>query len=489
MSSRKVGARKPLARLTFFTALLGNLAHPSAEAAQVRIYRTLVAFLVLVFLVGGASRADVQSLMILRPLAVLACGFALLSITAEHLARYRALLWVTLLIFLLAGIHLIPLPPAIWQSLPGRDVVVDIDSAVGIKNIWRPITMSPVAGANAFFALFVPLAVLLMAIQLDSTHLKKLVLPVLILGALSGIIGIFQTAGDPRGMLYFYRITNNGSAVGLFSNRNHQAVLLATLFPLLALFASQSMKTENAIKMRFALALGTAIMIVPLLFVTGSRLGLLLGALGIASGWFIYRRPEATGVRQRTERKSYVTPIVGGLAVMLLGLMTVMASRAEALKRLVGTNVGEEDRTQAWGLISKMAWDHMPIGTGSGAFVELYRQVEPVSSLTPVYFNHAHNDWLEVWMTFGVPGVLLMALAAVVYLLGLRRLSFRGKRIDSTMLMAQAGAAILFLFALASFVDYPLRTPSLACLFVLACCWMRSGIGGSFITAGNGRRD
>lgn len=489
MSSRKAGARKPLARTTFLTAVFGNLVHPSAESAQSRIYWALVAFLVLVFLIGGASRSDVQSLIVLRPLAVLACGFALLSIRTEHLAKYRALLWLTGLIFLLAGIHLVPLPPSIWQSLPGRDVINDIDNAVGIKDVWRPITMSPVAGANAFFSLFVPLAVLLMAIQLKSDQLKRLVLPVLILGALSGIIGIFQAVGDPRGMLYFYRITNNGSAVGLFSNRNHQAVLLVTLFPLLALFASQSMKTENAIKMRFALALGTAIMIVPLLLVTGSRLGLILGVLGIASGWFIYRRPEATGARQRTERKSYVAPIVVGLAVILLGLMTVMASRAEALKRLIGTNVGEEDRTQAWRLVSRMAWDHMPIGTGSGSFVELYRQIEPVSDLTPVYFNHAHNDWLEVWLTFGVPGVLLMVMVAIFYVLSLRRIRLTGRRTDSTLAMAHAGAAVVSLFALASFVDYPLRTPSLACLFVLGCCWMHTGIRASSITAGNVRHD
>lgn len=489
MSSRPIGARKPLARLSLLTAKLGNWAGLSANDAQKRVYWVLIAYLFLVFAMGGASRADVQSLIVLRPLAVLVCGFALLSLRAEHLKKYRALVGMAGLIFLLAAIHLVPLPPAIWQALPGRDIVAGIDKAVGIGNVWRPLTMVPTSGANALFSLFVPLAALLLAIQLNTEQLKKLVIPILALGTLSGVLGIFQAAGDPKGSLYFYRITNNGSAVGLFSNRNHQAVFLTSLFPVLALFASQSMKTDSAIKMRFALAIGAATLLVPLLLVTGSRLGLLLGVLAIVSGWFIYRRPGATGVRQRTERKNYTLLVVGALGVMLLLLVTVLASRAEALKRLVGMNFAEEDRTKAWSLVSRLAWDHMPVGTGSGSFVELYRMVEPVASLAPVYFNHAHNDWLEVWMTFGVPGILLMLLAIVAYLLGLRRLPPRGTQVDSSSMLAQAGAILVLLFGLASVVDYPLRTPSLACLFVIACCWMCSGLRDSAISAGKARRD
>jgi O-antigen ligase len=488
MPSRKDSARKPLARFTSITNVLHRFARPTADGVQVRIYWTLVAFLALVFLMGGASRADVQSLVVLRPLAVLVCGFALLTLKREQLVEFRMLTGIALLLFLVAGLHLIPLPPAIWQSLPGRDVIVGIDAAAGIKNVWRPLTMTPTQGWNAFFALFVPLAALLMAIQLSAEYLRKLVLPVLVLGLLSGVIGIFQSAGDPHGALYFYRITNNGSAVGLFSNRNHQAVFLATLFPLLALFASKPMKTENGIKLRLALCVGAAVLIIPLLLVTGSRLGLILGTIGIAAGWFIYQRPEPTGVRRRTERKSHIPTIIGGIAVVMIGLMTVMASRAEAIKRLVGMNVGEEDRAQAWGLVWRMTLDHLPWGSGSGSFVEMFRRVEPVSSLSPVYFNHAHNDWLEVLLTFGIPGALLMLVAMATYLMGLRQIPFRGSRRDSDI-MAQAGAVILLLFALASVVDYPLRTPSLACLFVVACCWMYSGTMSRSISTGNGRGD
>lgn len=474
MIHSQFGARKGKSRLASLVSKFVTFPGLSADRQQVRVYWMLVIFLGLVFLMGGASRADVQSVMILRPLAVLVCGIALLSIRAEHIRSYRFLFWMAGLIFLLAGIHLIPLPPALWHGLPGREVVMRIDDAAGIKNAWRPLTMTPAEGTNALFSLFVPLAALLLAVQLDADRLKSLARPLLAIGILSGVIGIFQVAGDPNGPLYFYRITNSGSAVGLFSNRNHQAVLLLSLFPLLALFASQSMKTESAIKLRQALAIGGVVLLIPLILVTGSRLGIVLGVVGLICGWFIYRRPEATGVRRRTERKNFTVPIMAFLGIMLLVLVTVLASRAEGLKRLAGTNVGEEDRTGAWRLVSQITLDHMPFGTGSGSFVPLFQQVEPLNSLTPTYFNHAHNDWLEVAMNFGIPGIALLIAAVAAYLMALRPLLVRRGRASSALLLARAGGAIVLFAGLASLVDYPLRTPSLACLFVVACCWMRA---------------
>jgi len=485
MAHSKSGARNRKARAEFLMKKLGAFIRSSTDRSQARIYWALVGFLVLVFLIGGASRSDVQSLMFLRPAAILFCGFALLTISADQIRAYRFIFWMAGLIFLLAGVHLIPLPPGIWQAMPEREIIVQIDRAAGLKDVWRPITMTPSNGANALYSLFVPLAVLLLAVQLDSDQLKKLVLPILIIGALSGIIGIFQAAGNPNGSLYFYRITNNGSAVGLFSNRNHQAVLLMSMFPMLAFFASNAMKTENAIKMRQAFAIGGVAMLIPLILVTGSRLGIILGLFAIVCGGLIYHRPEATGVRRRTEKKNYTIPIMVFLGLMLLVLVTVLASRAEGLKRLIGTNVGEEDRAEAWRLVWRLAMGHMPVGTGSGSFVQLFQQVEPMRSLTSVYFNHAHNDWLEVWMTFGVPGVLLLLAAGASYLIALRSLFGRRKQSSSDLLLGRTGAAVVLLAAAASFVDYPLRTPSLACLFVVACCWMAAGLRAAPITAGH----
>lgn len=490
MANRRKGGRKSAAPLASLTNFVRSLGGPVEDRGQSRIYWGLLAYLGLVFLMGGAARYDVQSLIVLRPLGVLACGFALLSLRAEHLRRYRFMAIMAALIVALAAAHLIPLPPAIWQALPGRELVVQVEAAAGLKDVWRPFTLTPTDGWNAFFSLFVPLAAFLMAIQLDAAHLRKLVLPLLMIGALSGLFGIVQAVGNPGGPFYLYRITNNGSAVGLFSNRNHQALFLIAMVPILAFYASQAVKTENAKKMRLAAAIGALVMLVPLILVTGSRQGLILGLVALVCGWFIYRTPEVVGVRRRTERKSYALAIAGACGMTVLVLLTVMASRAEALKRLLSTNVAEESRTQAWEVSARLAIDYLPFGSGSGSFVPVFQRAEPLDFLSHVYFNHAHNDFLEVWLTFGIPGVLLILAALSAYIIAVRRVVGRGKgRPVADRLLAVTGAAVILLCGLASFVDYPLRVPSIACLFVIACCWLRTGRIDRSITSGNRNGD
>src|SRR3546814_18783044 len=70
---------------------------------------------------------------------------------------------------------------------------------------------------------------------------------------MSGGLGLAQVIGPRDGPLYLYEITNNGSAVGLFANRNHQAALLACLFPMLAVYASIDHPSAERMRLKFAL--------------------------------------------------------------------------------------------------------------------------------------------------------------------------------------------------------------------------------------------
>lgn len=486
MQKSMAGANRKLLRLPNFVRNMSFLvSRPFDDRSSLsRTFWVLAAYLVLAFLLGGGSRWDVQSLVVLRPLAALTCGIALLTLTRDEVRDHRFLFIFAALVIAVCAIHLVPLPPSVWQTLPGREVIIAIDSAAGIQDHWRPLTMAPAAGHNALFSLLVPLAALLLVVQLPTPHLRRLVAPLLVIGGISGLLGIAQVAGDPNGGLYLYRITNNGSAVGLFSNRNHQAVLLASMIPIIALFASAPMKTDGAIKLRLALACGAALLTLPLILVTGSRLGLVVGIVGLLTGWLVFRRPVATGARQRTERRDHSPLIIGLIGTFLLSLVGLLALRSEAIKRLTATSVGEEDRSEAWTIVVRLANEHLPFGSGSGSFVPLYQMAEPIESLSPVYFNHAHNDWLEIWMTFGIPGILLMAAASSAYILGVRSLWKRRKEADEEQLQARAGASIVFIFALASMVDYPLRTPSLACFFVIACVWLVRGLRMAKISTG-----
>ena len=443
-----------------------------------RIFWALVLFLALVFFTGGGARGDIQSLIILRPVTVLMCGFALWSLKREHVQANRFLFGMAVAIFALVGLHLVPLPPAIWSSLPGREIITEIDKTAGLGDVWRPLTMVPSGGWNAFYSLFVPLAVLLLGVQLSREERFQL-LPVLMgLGLFSGFIGLLQTIGDPQGLLYFYSVTNNGSAVGLFANRNHQAILLATLFPMLAVYACAGVKSEEQAKVRGYIALAAAVVLVPLILVTGSRAGLIVGVVGLLSVALLYRRPKIVVPKKRKSNKLDLRWLLGAFAVICLGGLTVIMSRAEAFKRISAADQTEDLRFKAWPYVMDMAEKYFPVGSGAGSFVEVFQRDEPYELLEPSYFNHAHNDWLELYLTFGLPGLLL--LTCVVFVFGKATLgAFRAEIGEGRdVLFARLGAVTVVILALGSIGDYPLRAPALAAVLMIAALWMASPRGG-----------
>jgi O-antigen ligase len=433
----------------------------------------LAAFLVLVFLTGGASRVDVQSLLILRPVSALVCAMALISLRREHLEGHKWLLAGMGAILALSAIHLVPLPPGMWRALPGRQEIIEIDALVTLGDVWRPLTLAPMNGWHALSSLLAPLAVVLLGIQLNRDDLYRL-LPLLIaLGAISGLFGLLQAIGSAESSLYFYRITNNGAAVGLFANRNHAAVLLACLFPLLSVFVSTSTGTTDEQRSRQLVAAAFAIFLVPLILVTGSRSGLFIALAALGGAAILYRSPVAgRQVRRGGARKKIgALPVLGGVAVICLGFVTFFFSRAEAVERLFAEASGEDNRGDFWAVSIDLFWKYFPWGSGSGSFVEAFQIAEPARLLDSTYLNHAHNDWIEIAVTFGVPGLLLLGTAIFFYIrrsFGLWRRMNGNRR---SVLFARMAGIAMALIAAASLSDYPLRTPTMMCVFALLNLW------------------
>lgn len=451
-----------------------KLALPSLRLPRSYKFWLLVSFFAFVFLTGGGSRHDSQSLVMLRPLAVIVCGIALASLSAEQVRAHRGLFLLAAGAFLLALTHVVPLPPSLWQALPGRDVLVEIDRLAGIRDPWRPLAMVPSLAWNALYALFVPLAVLLLGVQLAPEERLRLLPVVLGLGLFSGLWGLMQIVGAPDGPLYLHRHTTPGAAVGLFANRNHQAALLSCLFPVLATFASFGARSEEQAKIKFWLAIAGGAFLVPLIIVTGSRAGLVTGVVGLAFAVVLYRRPKLVAPVKRAVRRFNPRLLLISMAGLIVVALTVIMARAEAFRRLLAADQTEDLRLQMWGPIADMALKYAPFGSGLGSFVQVYQIDEPAALLGLSYVNHAHNDWFELWLTAGVPGAVLIVFAVFAYIRSSFS-AFAGSSGDvRSVAYARLGAAIIFIFALGSVVDYPLRVPSVACLCVIAALWLNS---------------
>ncbi|WP_181883702.1 O-antigen ligase family protein [Sphingorhabdus pulchriflava] len=444
----------------------------SSDGKPSLLFWVLVAFLALLFATGGASRTDVQSLVILRPASIIVCALALMTLRKEHLAGRKWLIGSFAAVFGVALLHVIPLPPVVWQSLAGRQDLVDVEKLAGVTDLWRPLTLAPMNGWHALLSLFAPLAVLLLGIQLNRDDLFR-ILPLLIAFAgLSGLLGLLQAIGNPQSALYLYRITNNGSAVGLFANRNHSATLLACLFPMLAVFASTAKGTTDEVRLRQLVAAAIAIVLVPLILVTGSRSGLVSAVIGMLGAGLLYHRPtDVRTVRKGSPDRIKALPILGGLAVVSLGFLTFFFSRAEAIQRLFAEASGEDSRTDFWAVSLELFWKYFPWGSGSGSFVEAFQIVEPAYLLDATYLNRAHNDWVEIAVAFGLAGLILLVLACAAFFwrsFNLWRKAETGRRYVAFGRLASVCIAII---AIASVSDYPLRTPTMMGVFAILTLW------------------
>lgn len=453
----------------------------------------MAAFLCVTFVTGGASRVDVQSLLLLRPLSVIVCALALLTLRREHFEGRKGLFAGFAAILLLCVVHLVPLPPSVWQSLPGRAIVAEIDKLAGLGAIWRPLTLTPMNSWHALASLATPLAVLLLGVQLQKEDLYRLLPLLLCLAASSGFIGLLQVIGDPKGALYLYRITNNGAAVGLFANRNHAAVLLACLFPMLAVYASIGTGTADRQRMRQFAAISAGIVLVPLLLVTGSRAGLLLSLPGLAAAALLYRQPlQGRALRRGEPRfKLSAVHIVSAAVIISLALLTILYARAEAWDRLFQESAGEDLRDDFWRVGSAMIWKYFPFGSGIGSFVEAYQLDEPSLYLNDRYVNHAHNDWLEIAITAGLPAMLIFVTAGFFYL---KRTYILWRRPDAdrrAVKIARLSSVMMAFIAMASLADYPLRTPAMMAVFALLCLWLTAPALSeqSQASDGNGEKD
>ena len=107
-----------------------------------------------------------------------------------------------------------------------------------------------------------------------------------------------------------------------------------------------------------------------------------------------------------------------------------------------------------------------PTGSGLGSFTQVYAMHQPDRYTSTTWVNHAHNDYAELFLELGIPGLLLIA----AFLIWFVRAGFQiwRRRADPDMAIAQAAWLSIALLLLHSLVDYPLRTAAMAALLATA---------------------
>lgn len=185
----------------------------------------LISFTQLLAFTGGSSHADEPQLIVLRALAALFLIPVFYLFRKELVGEARPLL---LMGCILAGwmiIQLIPLPPFLWQLLPDRESIAQIDAQVGIADVWRPISWVPARTLNALASLVVPFAALLLAVTLRVPNfaLFNAILGLALFDAGMNFLQVVS-GGDT---IFFLYDPKPGQTDGLFANENHSGLFSA----------------------------------------------------------------------------------------------------------------------------------------------------------------------------------------------------------------------------------------------------------------------
>ena len=312
-------------------------------------------------------------------------------------------------------LYLIPLPAAVVDALPGRDLyaaglalrapagtaaqtatATAFSDAAAAGPAFKPLSINPQLTLAAGLALPVPLAVFIGGRTQGARGLLTLVQ--VLLAVCQAVLGLVQYGSARHGdMLFAVAGSHADSAVGTYANRNHLAGLLAMSLPraLALLFYNLGRERPAAEQGRWrrrtgflsstrgsaALVYGAValILLVGVVF-TRSRMGITMAMLGVVLSTLLFA--GRIGGRNTFGITGSVIAVAVGLGVAI-GL-------APVLERFSVQGVVEDGRGPLFGAALLRIGETFPVGTGPGTFSSAFppvQPVQPVQLVQPVAFG------------------------------------------------------------------------------------------------------
>ncbi|MEO1045716.1 MAG: O-antigen ligase family protein [Pseudomonadota bacterium] len=424
----------------------------NADAAAIA---TLL-FLAIAFVLGGSGSRFPMTEMLVYLAAIPALFLSLIGKKKDretmHLRGTKILILSTVA---LSVIQLVPLPPSVWQNLPGRAPLAEAAVLIGQGDAWRPWSINPDSTLRSALYLIVPVTAFIAVSRLDTGLQTRLLWCVMLAAALHLLIAIAQSLSGGESF-YFYDTTHKGLPIGIFANRNHMALFL--LISLVLAPAMLAARLHAAPLSRHMLYWALAFVLAIGILATSSRAVTVLLLLSILFLAYL-SIPE----RHRKTGLIAIAICVSALvALVLLGWWTGNLGNLESLSARFEQS--DDHRYEFWPDTLAAMGHYFPFGSGIGTFDEAFRSQESLDIIGTHYVNHAHNDYIEIIIETGIFGLILLAAMAVVMLPAMRRIIVGRTRGDITDLPLLACWG-LTMIALHSLVDYPMRSLAIAALF------------------------
>ena len=420
-------------------------------------------YLFLCLLLGGSAQG-VWGNALLQILAVLLIAWAFVFPRGGSLPRpVRALAALSVVALLFALVQLLPLPPGVWTSLPGRSIVVEGRHLLDLAPGWSAISLAPYDTMATLLALLPPVALFMAIYRTGATDETWLAISLLVVTFAGVLLGLLQvSSGNPmESPWYLYRFSNFGFATGFFANSNHMASLLLVTLPfLVALGAIAARSTKDVRKRYSVLALtagGVGIAVI------GIALNGSLAGLGLLLPVLIFSLLMVISLSPKLKLLA-----VGAGAVAFVGFLALALSPVGERLALAQASTSLSTRQDMLSTSFEAIREFGPVGSGLGTFANVYPLFEDPDLIGLTYVNHAHNDYVELVVEMGIAGLVLIILFLAWWAISARKMLAA----PNASLFARAGAIGSGAVLLHSAVDYPLRTAAIASVFAMCLAMM-----------------
>lgn len=368
-------------------------------------------------------------------LIILLISYRNTYIIPTHLAKFL------LLSLFLATLYLIPIPLALWQVLPNRDILNITIQLINENHQtikFLPISLDQYSSAKSLISLALPLSIFISTITLRTQ--KKYWLSYSIIGivTIQALWGVFQ-------------FTTEGMATGSFYNRDHYSGLLELILPIIIALLLKSLKVESEYELLpwpriyFLMILALLILLAGLFSL--SRAG--AGSFGIIIFFSILLFS-----RQLKFKSIIIIVLAFGCLLFVLGGEKGLTP---LINRFFTHNPLEDVRWVMYEQALQTAQAYFPIGSGPGTFKYVYAAFQPHNtSISQQFVDHAHNDYLELIIETGLLGISIIIIYSALFTAQLIRV-WRTK--NSSEYYLKMGAAIGILGAyFHAFFDFNLHT-------------------------------
>ncbi|HQS95368.1 MAG: hypothetical protein B7X90_09195 [Novosphingobium sp. 17-62-19] len=424
----------------------------------------LLTIVVAACLLGGGGVAYGLSNLVVQLIA-----FAVLAFNGDVIWGFvtkapKGLVALVIATIALPAIQLVPLPPAVWTTLPGRELVSEAVNMFGAPG-WRAVTVNSARTLVALIGLVVPVTIVAAGVFLSEDARQRIAVAYVALGVASVLLGAFQVMGTNQVGLLYPENPLPGVLFGFFANRNSVAVFLVScLLLLVCCFPPQRLLSP-----RWTVQFLSGVLMVVAVVLTQSRTGITLLSLPFSLALLrtFSQRSQAKRPGQEQDlsfgRMGRVGIILAAAAA--LGLASVAAIPGSRLDTVIARF--EEDtqrRPEIWENARYSAERFWPAGAGMGNFDEVYQVDESLEHISIRRAGRAHNEILELAIEAGPFGLILLA-AWCIWALSAGWAAMQDER---RRWQALAGGGILLASALQSLLDFPLRNQTMLCMAAFA---------------------